>query len=154
MDNNAAIEIRHISKSFNTYAREFDRFREAVSLTRKSYHQDFVALKDVNLTVHKGECVPTLLLIELSCGLKRSESPYKHVRQFSIVHCNPRYSAARGGKTLYLVLLLSIVGKMSTLIRLVSLVRVIIKRDFSLLLHLVDVVWASHLYTDLQVHAS
>ena len=57
MENNAAIEIRHISKSFNTYAKEFDRFREAISLTRKSYHQDFVALKDVNLTVHKGECV-------------------------------------------------------------------------------------------------
>ena len=57
MENNTAIEIRHISKSYNTYAREFDRFLEAVSLRRKSYHQDFVALKDVNLTVHKGECV-------------------------------------------------------------------------------------------------
>ncbi len=57
MENNTAIEIRHIKKSFNTYAKEFDRFREAISLTRKSYHQDFVALKDVNLTVYKGECV-------------------------------------------------------------------------------------------------
>ncbi len=57
MEKNAAIEIRHISKSYNTYAREFDRFREAVSLTRKCYHKDFVALKDVNLTVYKGECV-------------------------------------------------------------------------------------------------
>ena len=57
MENNAAIEIRHIRKSYNTYTREFNRFREAVSLTRKSYHSDFVALKDVNLTVYKGECV-------------------------------------------------------------------------------------------------
>ena len=57
MEKNAAIEIRHISKSFNTYAKEFDRFKEAISLTRKSYHQDFVALKDVDLTVYKGECV-------------------------------------------------------------------------------------------------
>ena len=57
MDQNSAIEIRHISKSYNTYKREFDRFREAVSITRKSYHSNFSALKDVNLTVHKGECV-------------------------------------------------------------------------------------------------
>ena len=57
MENNAAIEIRHVRKTFNTYAREFDRFREAVSLRRKSFHNDFQALKDVNLTVYKGECV-------------------------------------------------------------------------------------------------
>lgn len=57
MENNAAIEIRHISKTFNTYTREFDRFREAISFSRKSYHSDFVALADVNLTVYKGECV-------------------------------------------------------------------------------------------------
>lgn len=57
MEKNAAIEIRHISKSFNTYAKEFDRFKEAISITRKCYHQDFVALKDVDLTVYKGECV-------------------------------------------------------------------------------------------------
>ncbi len=57
MEKNAAIEVRHIRKSFNTYAKEFDRFREAISLTRKCYHTDFVALQDVNLTVYKGECV-------------------------------------------------------------------------------------------------
>ena len=57
MEKNAAIEVRHVKKSFNIYAKEFDRFREAISLTRKSYHTDFVALKDVHLTVYKGECV-------------------------------------------------------------------------------------------------
>ena len=57
MNDNIAIEIDHVGKVYNTYAREFDRFREAVSLTRKNYHKDFVALKDVNLTVRKGECV-------------------------------------------------------------------------------------------------
>ena len=58
MENNtAAIEIRHVSKIYSTYAREFDRFREALSPARKSYHTDFVALKDINLTVKKGECV-------------------------------------------------------------------------------------------------
>lgn len=57
MENNVAIDIRHVRKVYNTYAKEFDRFREAVSITRKSYHKDFVALQDVNLTVYKGECV-------------------------------------------------------------------------------------------------
>ena len=57
MEKNAAIEIRHISKVYETYHREFDRFREAFSITRKKYHQHFTALKDVNLTVYKGECV-------------------------------------------------------------------------------------------------
>ena len=57
MDQNNAVEIRHVSKIYSTYAKEFDRFREALSPKRKSYHKDFVALKDVNLTVRKGECV-------------------------------------------------------------------------------------------------
>ena len=57
MEKNAAIEIRHISKVYDTYHREFDRFREAFSITRKKYHQHFTALKDVDLTVYKGECV-------------------------------------------------------------------------------------------------
>ena len=57
MENNVAIDIRHVRKVYNTYEKEFDRFREAVSITRKSYHRDFVALQDVNLTVYKGECV-------------------------------------------------------------------------------------------------
>lgn len=57
MDKQIAIEVRHIRKAFNVYNKEFDRFREAISLTRKSYHTDFVALQDVNLDVYKGECV-------------------------------------------------------------------------------------------------
>ena len=57
MKKNVAIEINHISKVYQTYNREFDRFREALSPLRRSYHTDFTALKDVNLTVYKGECV-------------------------------------------------------------------------------------------------
>ena len=57
MEKNVAIEISHVRKVYPTYNREFDRFREAVSPFRKSYHEDFTALQDVNLTVYKGECV-------------------------------------------------------------------------------------------------
>ena len=57
MSQEIAIEVSHVGKTYNTYRKEFDRFREAVSLTRKSYHSTFTALKDVDLTVYKGECV-------------------------------------------------------------------------------------------------
>ena len=57
MEKNAAIQIQHISKTYNMYMKQFDRFREAVSIRRKSYHNDFQALEDINLTVYQGECV-------------------------------------------------------------------------------------------------
>lgn len=57
MDNYPVIEINHIGKIYKTYAREFDRFREAISIRHKSFHNDFTALEDVNLQVNKGECV-------------------------------------------------------------------------------------------------
>lgn len=57
MDSQPAIVIDHIGKVYNTYAREFDRFKEAMSFRHKSYHRPFTALEDVNLTVKKGECV-------------------------------------------------------------------------------------------------
>ena len=57
MEKNVAIDIRHVRKVYNTYDREFHRFLEAVSIGRKSYHKNYVALQDVNLTVYKGECV-------------------------------------------------------------------------------------------------
>ena len=56
-DQPIAVDIQHVSKVYNTYRREFDRFREVVSPTRKSYHQPFAALQDVNLQVRRGECV-------------------------------------------------------------------------------------------------
>ena len=57
MEQPVTVDIQHVSKIYNTYRREFDRFLEVVSLTRKSYHTPFAALKDVNLQVRKGECV-------------------------------------------------------------------------------------------------
>lgn len=57
MSQEIAVEVRHVGKTYNTYRKEFDRFREAVSPTRKSYHSTFAALKDVDFTVYKGECV-------------------------------------------------------------------------------------------------
>ena len=57
MEKEITVEVSHISKVYHQYAREFDRFREAVSPTRKSYHKDFSALQDVDFSVCRGECV-------------------------------------------------------------------------------------------------
>ena len=57
MEQKVMVEVRHVGKQYQTYRHEFDRFRETLSLRRKSYHQLFTALKDVDFTVHSGECL-------------------------------------------------------------------------------------------------
>lgn len=57
MEQKVMVEVRHVGKQYQTYRHEFDRFRETLSLRRKSYHQLFAALKDVDFTVHSGECL-------------------------------------------------------------------------------------------------
>ena len=53
---NVVVDVQHISKVYNTYEREIDRFREAISLRRKNLHGRFTALSDVSFQVQKGEC--------------------------------------------------------------------------------------------------
>lgn len=51
------IEAEHINKTYNTYKKEIDRFKEVVSLRRKSFHDQFVALEDINFSLTQGECL-------------------------------------------------------------------------------------------------
>ena len=58
MDEMIAVDINHVKKEYRTYAKEFDRFREAVSIGHKiNLHGIFTALDGVNLQVKRGECV-------------------------------------------------------------------------------------------------
>ena len=57
MGNASVIQIEHITKKYNLYARPQDRFREAVGFHHKSLHNDFYALKDISFDVHSGETV-------------------------------------------------------------------------------------------------
>ena len=52
-----AIQADHISKMYRLYSKPRDRLREAFSLTRKNYHREHYALRDVDFTIHKGETV-------------------------------------------------------------------------------------------------
>ncbi|MGX7149253.1 ABC transporter ATP-binding protein [Enterococcus ureasiticus] len=52
-----AIKIDKITKTYNMYAKPTDRFKEALDPRRKSYHDLFYALKDVDIHVKKGEMI-------------------------------------------------------------------------------------------------
>lgn len=49
-----AIEIRNLSKMYKLYNNKNERLKEALSFTRKKYHREFYALKNINLNIKKG----------------------------------------------------------------------------------------------------
>ncbi len=53
----AVVEVSHIRKTYNTYKKESDRFREAISFRHKELHSQFTALEDVSFQLEKGECL-------------------------------------------------------------------------------------------------
>lgn len=52
-----AIDIQHITKTYNMYKKPSDRFKEALNPMKKTYHDLFYALKDVNMQISKGEMI-------------------------------------------------------------------------------------------------
>lgn len=49
------INVNNVSKSYKMYNKPIDRMKEALSISRKQYHSDFWALKDISFQVKKGE---------------------------------------------------------------------------------------------------
>jgi len=52
-----AIEIHALSKCYPLYRKPTDRVKEALNPFHKRYHSDFYALRDVSLSIRKGESV-------------------------------------------------------------------------------------------------
>lgn len=52
---NYAIEVKNIKKVYKLYDKPSLRMKEAFSLTKKKYHKEFSALKDISFNVKKGE---------------------------------------------------------------------------------------------------
>jgi len=52
-----AVVLEKVSKIYKLYARPVDRLKEALLRGRRSYHQEFWALRDVDLAVPKGTTV-------------------------------------------------------------------------------------------------
>ncbi|MBO4373680.1 MAG: ABC transporter ATP-binding protein [Lachnospiraceae bacterium] len=51
------IRIEHLDKMYKLYDRQNDRLKDSLGLTRRKLYHEHYALKDVNLTVNKGETV-------------------------------------------------------------------------------------------------
>ncbi|MGX7328439.1 ABC transporter ATP-binding protein [Enterococcus bulliens] len=51
------VEINHLTKTYNMYPNPTARLKEALHPKRKSYHEIFYALNDVNIHVNQGEMV-------------------------------------------------------------------------------------------------
>ena len=51
------IRLEKISKAYKIYNKSGDRIKESLSLRHKKYSKDYFALKDVSLTVYRGETV-------------------------------------------------------------------------------------------------
>lgn len=50
-----AVDVEHVSKIYKLFNCPQDRVKEAFSLTRKQYHEDFCALSDISIKIKKGE---------------------------------------------------------------------------------------------------
>ncbi len=57
MDNGLAIEIKQLSKVYRLYDHPVDRLKEALLPFHKRYSRDFYALRDVNISIGRGETV-------------------------------------------------------------------------------------------------
>lgn len=57
MEAQKMIEINNLTKIYNLYEKPVDRLKEALSPTKKCYHKSHYALKDISLTINKGESI-------------------------------------------------------------------------------------------------
>lgn len=57
MEENKVIQVRNVAKKYNLYEKPQDRFKETISIRKKSFHKDFYALQDVSFDVLGGETV-------------------------------------------------------------------------------------------------
>ena len=71
------ITVHNVSKLYRLYGRPSDRIVEAVSLNRVHRHQDFWALRDISLSVERGETLGIVgpngcgksTLLQIICGV-------------------------------------------------------------------------------------
>ena len=57
LDNQIAIRVEHVSKTYRLYDKPSDRLREGLGLARKKKFREFHALSDINFSVERGKTV-------------------------------------------------------------------------------------------------
>ncbi len=56
-DNDVSIRVENLTKVYRLYEKPIDRLKESLSLTKKSYHREHYALKNISFDIKKGETV-------------------------------------------------------------------------------------------------
>ena len=59
MDNDIAIEINNLCKNYKMFSRKKDRLLETI-IPKLNRHTEFGAIKNINLTIKKGESIGIL----------------------------------------------------------------------------------------------
>ncbi|WP_238996731.1 ABC transporter ATP-binding protein [Paenibacillus pinistramenti] len=57
MENTNIIEAENLTKIYKLYNKQMDRLKEALHFSKKKYHKEFKALKEVSFKVKSGECL-------------------------------------------------------------------------------------------------
>lgn len=52
-----AIRVEHVDKMYRLYDKPMDRLKESLGLSRQKKYKEHFALRDVNFSVHQGECL-------------------------------------------------------------------------------------------------
>ena len=52
-----AVSVKNLSKAYNVYRLTADRLREILSIRRRSYHEEYWALRDISFEVERGRIV-------------------------------------------------------------------------------------------------
>lgn len=76
MSSDLAISVRGVSKAYQIYDKPTDRLKQMIFGGRRKYHEDFLALQDINFDVLKGETVGIVgrngsgksTLLQIICG--------------------------------------------------------------------------------------
>ncbi|KJU83191.1 sugar ABC transporter ATP-binding protein [Candidatus Magnetobacterium bavaricum] len=107
--NRKAISVSGLSKKYRIYANARDRLKELLSLNRRSYHQEFWALKDVTFDVNRAEAVGILgsngsgksTLLQIICGILRMTSGLviKHGRVSALLELGAAFNPEFTGRS-------------------------------------------------------
>lgn len=54
------IEVKNLVKKYNIYEQPIDRLKETLSITKKCYHKEFIALDGLTFNVEKGDAIGIL----------------------------------------------------------------------------------------------